>query len=300
MSYTADQQLIQIAEAQFTRRRFLQGTLVAGAGIAFVAAVGWDFATADGVAAAGPLDSDLETLNYALALEHLEAAAYRTILAANVLSGRALTYFRSFGEHEAAHVAALTATIRKLGGTPVGPASYNFGAVPKDAAGVIKFFQMVETIGASAYLGAGASIRDPAILEAALDIHAVEAEHAAALAILAAPGTDLFAPEAFATPRSPEEVLAIIAPFLGAAPSPLPPVTPPPVTPPPVVPPPPPAPPVPGMPNTGGGGQAGGRAGLRETIEALSLAGIASVAVGALARRRAVRPATHAEGDDRA
>ncbi|CAA9575704.1 MAG: hypothetical protein AVDCRST_MAG88-2796, partial [uncultured Thermomicrobiales bacterium] len=68
---------------------------------------------------------------------------------------------------------------------------------------------------ASAYLGAAPSISNPDILEAALSIHAVEAEHASALADLVAPGGDLFAPEAFASPLTPDEVLRIVAPFLG-------------------------------------------------------------------------------------
>lgn len=51
-----------------------------------------------------------------------------------------------------------------------------------------------------------------------MSIHAVEAEHASALADLVAPSTDLFAPEAFATPHTPDQVMQIVAPFfLGAA-----------------------------------------------------------------------------------
>ncbi|MGI8856597.1 MAG: ferritin-like domain-containing protein, partial [Thermomicrobiales bacterium] len=159
-------------------------------------------------------------LNYALTLEHLEAAAYKAINGAGVLTGRAATYFQSFGQHETDHVAAITATIKQLGGTPVSPANYNFSSVPKDAAGIVAFFQTVESVGASAYLGAAGSIKNFDVLEAALSIHAVEAEHASALADLSAPGTDLFAPEAFATPRTPAQVMQIVAPFFtGAGPA---------------------------------------------------------------------------------
>ncbi len=103
-----------------------------------------------------------------------------------------------------------------LGGTPVSPQNYNFSSVPKDAAGIVMFFQGVEAVGASAYLGAAGSIKNFDVLEAALSIHAVEAEHAAALADLVSPGSDLFAPEAFATPRTPDQVMAIVAPFFMA------------------------------------------------------------------------------------
>ena len=246
---------------RYTRRGLLQRALVAGTGAVALAALGGGLTVRDAAArevalARGPLDSDIDILNYALTLELLEAAAYKAINDASILSGRAATYFRAFGANEQAHVDALRATIRRLGGTPVSPPAggYNLAAVPRDPVGVVAFFQQFESVGASAYLGAGPFIRDPAILEAALSIHAVEAEHAAALADLVAPGTELFAPEAFATARLPDAVMTIVAPFFQA------PTAPPAPTPAPSTPPPAPAPsapppaPMPGLPNTGGGG----------------------------------------------
>lgn len=220
----------QVLSRQITRRGLFKGATAAGAGALALTAFG-GFGGGS-VAAGGPLDSDLEILNYALTLEYLETDAYAAINKMGVLTGRARTYFEAFGAHEAAHVDALVATIQKLGGTPVRrPAGgFNFSSVPMDPAGVVKFFQEVEAVGVSAYLGAAPSIRNFDILEAALTIHAVEAEHAAALADLVAPGSDLFSPAAFETPRTPDEVLAIVAPFLA---------------------------PMPGMPNTGGGFGAG-------------------------------------------
>ena len=215
MANTVFEQVMQGALTRpFSRRGFFKGPVVAGIGALALSTIGGSFAAVN--VAAGPLDSDLEILNYALTLEHLEAAAYRAINGSGALTGRAATYFQSFGQHEADHVAALIATIQKLGGTPVQPATYNFSSVPKDQDGIVKFFQTVESVGASAYLGAGPFIKNPDILEAALSIHAVEAEHASALADLAAPGTDLFAPEAFATPRTPDQVMQIVAPFFAS------------------------------------------------------------------------------------
>lgn len=224
---------------RFTRRGLFKGAAASGAGALALSAIGGlgGFGAQD-AAAAGPLDSDLEILNYALVLEYLETDAYAAVNGMNVLTGRARTYFQAFGAHEAAHRDAIIATIGQLGGTPVAKPTFNFSSVPMEPAALVKFFQEVEAVGVSAYLGAAPFIKDFAILEAALSIHAVEAEHAAALADLVAPGTALFAPAAFETPRTPDQVLAIVAPFLTA---------------------------MPGLPNTGGGfgaRAAGGGGGL--------------------------------------
>lgn len=232
----------------YTRRGVLKGSIAAGVGALMLSAFGGTALAApsgtarllNAVAAAGPLDSDLDILNYALTLELLEADAYKTALSLNVLTGRALDYFKQFAMHEQQHVDAVTATIKKLNGTPVTmPATgYNYASVPRDEAGLVQFFQVVESVGASAYLGAAGAIKNLDVLAAALSIHASEAEHTAALADIVAPGTDLFAPESFATPRTPAQVVDIVTPFFTpvAAPAPA---------------------PMPGLPNTGGGFAAG-------------------------------------------
>ncbi len=214
MANTQDRMMAVLGN-RFSRRGVLKGSVAMSAG-AFVAATLGISASNQFAAAAPPLDTDLMILNYALTLEHLESAAYKAINSAGVLTGAAATYFQSFGMHETTHVDALTATIKQLGGTPVSPSNYNFSSVPKDAAGIVMFFQGVEAVGASAYLGAAGSIKNFDVLEAALSIHAVEAEHASALAYLVSPGSDLFAPEAFATPRTPDQVMQIVAPFFTA------------------------------------------------------------------------------------
>jgi hypothetical protein len=205
--------------AQITRRKMLQGSLALGAGAVALGAFGGGVLTPIQEAAASPLDSDLQILNYALTLEHLEAAAYKAIndsgILATIYGGKANRYFQAFGVQEALHRDNLIATITKLGGKPVSaPArGYNLSPVPTTAAGVVDYFQVVEAVGASAYLGAAGAIKNPDILEAALSIHAVEAEHASALAQLIAPGTMRFAPESFATPRTPDQIFQIVAPF---------------------------------------------------------------------------------------
>lgn len=297
MTDTFDGLMARGRAGRYTRRGLLQRSLVAGTGAVALAALGGaltiqDAAAREAALARGPLDSDIDILNYALTLELLETAAYKAINDAGILSGRAATYFRAFGANEQAHVNAITATIRQLGGTPVQPPTggYNLAAVPRDPVGVVAFFQEFESVGASAYLGAGPFIRDPAILEAALAIHAVEAEHAAALADLVAPGTELFAPEAFATARLPDAVMTIVAPFLQAPTAPTVPAP----TPSPSAPP---SAPMPGLPNTGGGGAqaASGDPGLRATLAALGLVGLGAATAGTLARRRVDRKGNASE-----
>ncbi len=245
MNNPFQQSLHQALQATtYTRRGVLKGSLAAGVGALMLSAFGGAASAApagitgllDTATASGPLDSDLDILNYALTLELLEADAYKTALSLNVLTGRALDYFKQFAMHEQQHVDAVTATIKQLKGTPVTKpaAGYNYSGVPRDEAGLVKFFQMVESVGASAYLGAAGAIKNLDVLAAALSIHASEAEHTAALADIVAPGTDLFAPESFATPRTPAQVIEIVTPFF-AAPA-----------------------PSPGMPSTGGGFAAGG------------------------------------------
>ena len=112
-----EQSLRQALETTtYTRRGVLKGSLAAGVGALMLSAFGGTVFPAR-VGAAGPLDSDVEILNYALTLELLEADAYKTALSLNVLTGRALDYFKQFAKHEQEHVEAVTATIKKLGGT---------------------------------------------------------------------------------------------------------------------------------------------------------------------------------------
>jgi len=71
--------------------------------------------------------------------------------------------------------------------------------------------QALENTGVGAYTGAAASIADDDLLTAALTIHGVEARHASYLNIL---NGDAPFPDAFETPLSPDEVLAIAGPFI--------------------------------------------------------------------------------------
>lgn len=200
-----------------SRRRFLRNSAMLAVGSA-LAANSFRFTTAAASASlrseashlAQVSDGDMAILNYALTLEHLEAKAYAVINASGLLSGVAATYFKTFGGHEATHVDALTKTIRDLGGTPVSAqASYNLPQL-KSQQEVLQYFYDVEELGAAAYLGQAPRLQNGDLLTAAVSIHNVEAQHAAALADLIGVSPS----PAFATPKTMEEVLAVVSPIL--------------------------------------------------------------------------------------
>ncbi len=158
--------------------------------------------------------SDLEVLNYALTLEHLENEAYKVINGSGKLTGRAVADLKIIGAHEQAHVDALTAAIAKAGGTPVkARKSYNFGALGDlgTEAGILKVAQKMEELGVAAYNGAGPEIADKGILGVAGQIVQVEARHTGLLRAL----NNVAPAEAFPKALTPQEVLAAVTPVLG-------------------------------------------------------------------------------------
>ena len=168
--------------------------------------------------------NDIDVLNYALGLEDFEAALYKALIGTNLLMGMEAQYLTTFGAQEQTHADTLRGTISKLGGTPVPQrTSYNFAAAgpitTRDQ--LVAVLAMVEDVGASAYLGAAGFLQNKDLLTAALTIHAVEGEHASIFRDLAGM---VVSPDAVAKGRTPDEVLAIVTPFLqtpasGSAPS---------------------------------------------------------------------------------
>jgi rubrerythrin len=153
---------------------------------------------------------DLGILNYALTLEYIEAAFYAEVVRSGLFKGANLELIRSFGADEQAHVGALTATVKKLGGKPAPRPKTTFPL--EDADSVIDLAATVENLGAAAYLGQAARIENDEVLAAALSIHSVEARHAAALNTLT---NQSFVPEgAFAKPADAKTVLDQVQPFL--------------------------------------------------------------------------------------
>jgi hypothetical protein len=154
--------------------------------------------------------TDIGILNYALTLEYLETEFYAKVIAAKLFSGSVGSLIKTFGAQEATHVAALTAAVKQLGGTPVAKVQGKFPITT--AAATAELAYTVENLGASAYLGQAPLIQSPQVLAAALSIHSVEARHAATIGTLVK--KSITPDGAFAKPDDMSTVLAAVKPFL--------------------------------------------------------------------------------------
>lgn len=144
--------------------------------------------------------SIVDILNFALTLEQLESAFYRAALtnaaftvARTALPAAAVTAFQQISKHEDAHVAYLKTAISQLGGTPTvladsafdftagnGSGTGPFVTATTDPAVLLAAAQGFEDTGVRAYKGQAANLMsNPSVLQVALQIHSVEARHAA-------------------------------------------------------------------------------------------------------------------------
>lgn len=160
-------------------------------------------------ARAGGTKGDIEILNYALTLEYLESAFYKEGLKRAGATGALKELLTTISTDEDAHVAALTGTIKKLGGKPVKAPKVAFDY--SDTKGFTTLAETIENVGVSAYNGAAPMISSKEVLTAAGSIVQVEARHAAAIAIQ---NGNEPAPDAFDPSMTQAEVLKAVQPFL--------------------------------------------------------------------------------------
>lgn len=158
----------------------------------------------------------VDVLVFALTLEHIEDAFYRSGLEADgLIPDEYQGIFNQIGKHEAAHVAFLTTA---LGSAAIERPALDLTAGGKYADALTNFdtyltlSQTFEDLGVAAYKGqAGALAGNDDILTAALQIHSVEARHAA---IVRKIGGKKPWDGAFDEPMTKDEVLAAAGPFL--------------------------------------------------------------------------------------
>ena len=195
------------------RRAFLKGTAAIIPAAVALQMLNERFAWAG----AQDFNTDIDVLNYALTLEYLEAAFYAQGNARSLVRGREAEYLRAIGADEQAHVDAITATILKLGGTPVQAPDVDFGDAFKDRDHFLKLSHTFENTGVHAYLGAAGSIKNKDVLQAAAGIYGVEARHAAIVGnLLNLKVDDGVFMGAMEKPKSKAEVLAAVKPFIQA------------------------------------------------------------------------------------
>lgn len=130
----------------------------------------------------------INVLQFALLLENLESAFYEKAIAdaSGIFpAAAALNAFKTIAAHEAAHVKLLKATITNLGGSPAPSKTFDFTVGGKyntftDYPTLLLIAQAFEDTGVRAYKGQAGNLQENSdILTVALQIHSVEARHAA-------------------------------------------------------------------------------------------------------------------------
>lgn len=175
----------------------------------------------EAAAAAGLTDVDI--LQFALTLEHLEETFYREAFL--TLSDEAFTplgfstqtldSLKSIGKTEAAHVVLLQGALAGAGFTPVEACTYDFGGATADPTAMVATAAILESVGVSAYLGAAPLLSDPAILGTAGAILTVEARHQTAIRVFSQQEA---VPQPLDTPLGPRAVFSLAAPFIKSCP----------------------------------------------------------------------------------
>ena len=177
-----------------TRRNIMKNFAGTGTKIA-LAAMPFALAGLFNKAYGGPRNTTaiVDVLQFALTLEFLEYEFYRTAVSSPALipAGAATSAITTIRDHELAHVNFLKSTITALGSTPVSQPTFDFtagnGSGTGPFAGVFSNYalflavaQVFEDTGVRAYKGQAANLIDNNdVLTAALQIHSVEARHAA-------------------------------------------------------------------------------------------------------------------------
>ncbi len=189
-----DDQLFTSPEAESSkkmqRRQFLR---YAGAGTAAVGLFATEACKTDRTKVTGVYfgSGDIAILNYAYALEQLEAAFYTQAVAnasfKTVFSASEQALLTDIRDHEVAHREFFKAALM---GNAIASLDVDFSSIDfATRAGVLATAKSFEDLGVSAYNGAGYLIQSATYLTIAGKIVSVEARHAAYIRDLVSPST---------------------------------------------------------------------------------------------------------------
>lgn len=218
----ADDEEKNISSRILPRRNLLKFLGVTAASITIVSACKKDDDNTDDGVNLG--SGDVGILNYAYALEQLEAAFYIQVVATpySGISSLEMEYLTDIRNHEVAHRDFFKAAITAAAPTLIIPSlEVNFSSIDfTSRASVLGTAKAFEDLGVTAYNGAGQYIsttgNGPAYLTLAGKIVSVEARHAALIADLLSNGTFAATTDAngLDTALTPAEVLAIAGPYI--------------------------------------------------------------------------------------
>ncbi|MGZ4236004.1 MAG: ferritin-like domain-containing protein [Solirubrobacteraceae bacterium] len=181
-----------------TRSGFLRITAGAGAAALGTLALWPSSATAQAAS------SDVVILNFALALEYLQASFYTEAERIGALRGALAHQATVVGMHERGHVKAFK---QLLGSAAIKEPAFNFHGVTENPEAFRTTAVAFEDLATAAYKQQAPLIKSKAYLAGALGIHSVEARHAAWIRRLAG---FLPAAKAFDEPLSDRKVVDIV------------------------------------------------------------------------------------------
>ncbi len=210
--------------AKIQRRSFLRYAGVGAAGVGLLAVASCKKHTDDPMVSA-TIDvggGDIGVLNYAYALEQLEAAFYIKVVASpySGMSASELSAFTDIRDHEVLHREFLKAA---LGAAAIPALSVNFSSIDfTSKASVLAAAKGFEDTGVSAYNGVAYVMQNPAYLTLAGKIVSVEARHAAFIRDMISYGsfadsTVVDTTNALDLSRMPSQVLPIVAVYLNTS-----------------------------------------------------------------------------------
>lgn len=173
--------------SQFLRRAGLAGGAVIGGGAILGALAPAALAVSNGDRPPAVFGSgDIGILNFALALEYLEATFYNEATKNQrqhpfLKTAQERTFLRTVTDDENKHVAFLK---KALGSKAIKSPKFNYHGDNKSHASFLTAAFTFENEGVAAYSGQAFNLQNPAYLQAALSIVTIEARHASVVGLL--------------------------------------------------------------------------------------------------------------------